>query len=66
MMNIMVHGTYHPSLTGGSFIIGKNHIQYAWLTYFRLYNFYSWGSCKNNNKCKLMASNRYKSKYNNM
>ena len=26
---IMVHGTYHPSLTGGSLIIGKTHIQYS-------------------------------------
>ena len=26
---IMVHGTYHPSLTGGSFIIDKTHVQYS-------------------------------------
>ena len=28
MMIIMVHGTYHPSLTGGSFIIDKTHVQH--------------------------------------
>ena len=39
MMNIMVHGTYYPSLTGGSFIIDKTHVHYAKLTYFRFYNF---------------------------
>ena len=25
----MVHGTYHPSLTRGSFIIDKTHVQYV-------------------------------------
>ena len=29
MMIIMVHGTYHPSLTQGSFIIDETHIQYV-------------------------------------
>ena len=60
MMNIIVHSTYHPSLTGGSFIVDKTHVQYAWPTYFRLYNFYYLGSHKNNNKHKPMASKRYK------
>ena len=29
MMNIMVHSTYHPFLTGGSFIVDKTQVQYA-------------------------------------
>ena len=27
-MIIMVHGTYHPSLTGVSFIVDKTHVQH--------------------------------------
>ena len=57
---IMVHGTYHPSLTGGSFIIDKTYIQYAWLIYFKLYNFIPEDHIRNSNKHKPMASNRYK------
>ena len=34
-MIITVHVTYHPSLTRGSFIIDKTHIQYVKLTSFK-------------------------------
>ena len=56
-MIIMVHGTYHPSLTWGNFIIDKTHVQYS---YFKFYNLFPVDYIRNNNKCKPVAFNKYK------
>ena len=50
----------------GEVILDKTHVQYAWLTYFKLYNFIPKDLIRNNNKHKPMASNRYKIEDNNM
>ena len=57
MMIIMVHGTYHPSLTGGSFIIDKT--QHAWLTYFICYSLFAKDHVNSNNH-KPMAYNKHR------